>query len=409
MFYFQIFTKKSVFYLLVMITLFLTGCLKTKPFVPPSIPQASAAQSTYKTQSQPAIFHHAVQRGETLGSIANVYQVDYKQLANWNNIAPPYTIYPGQNLRIKKEVTDSQVPSSTIQVSYQSNNQSVKKTPRITRRKPRSYSSKKSNIKKNPNSPLKTTILYHQVKANETLFSIAQQYQKDYLQVARWNNLSSPYILKVGQRLRILSPPTKTRSFTKKSHTLTTQSATGQNASHTVVAGDTLYSVANTYGNSLADIARWNNLQPPYTLTPGQVLQVAKTAYVQPPQPKTLVSSVVHNTGYHKIVPGDTLYSISRRYGYSVSQLAAWNNLSPPYNNLSVGQTLRVYPPSGIVRKVRYRTGATSSGKYHSVVRGDTLYSISRRYGYSVNQVAAWNRLFPPYSLSIGQRLRVSP
>jgi peptidoglycan endopeptidase LytF len=407
MFYFQIFTKKCVFYLLVMTTLFLTGCLKTKPFTPPSIPQAA----TYKTQSQPTIFHHAVQRGETLGNIANRYQVDYKQLANWNNIAPPYTIYPGQNLRLKKEATASQVPSSTIRVSYESSNQAEKaeKAARVTRRKPRSYSSKKSNIKKQPNSQLKTTVLYHLVKPNETLFSIAQQYQKDYRQVAGWNNLSSPYTLTVGQRLRILSPPTNTRSSSKKSRTLTTQSATRQNASHTVVAGDTLYSVANTYGNSLADIARWNNLQPPYTLTPGQVLQVAKTAYVQPPQPKMLVSSVVHNTGYHKIVPGDTLYSISRRYGYSVSQLAAWNNLSPPYNNLSVGQTLRVYPPSGIVRKVRYRTGATSSGKYHHVVRGDTLYSISRRYGYSVNQVAAWNRLSPPYTLSVGQRLRVSP
>jgi len=407
MLYFQVFLKKSVFLLLMMTVVFFAGCFKTKPFMPP-IAQAQAAQpNNYKIQSQSAIYH-TVQSGETLGNIAKRYRVSYKQLANWNNIPAPYIIYPGQNLRINKTIATA----PAVRVVAPKNNDD-----RITRRKPRSYSSKKPNIKKIPNQKLKTTVLYHQVKPNETLVTIAKRYQKQWRQLASWNNLKPPYRLKVGQRLRIFSPPKPKKNKPKtnklktkqlklqKAATFTTQSSS-KGRFHTIMPGDTLYSVSNTYGSSLTDIARWNNLQPPYTLTPGKVLRIASQSRQPIPQP---IKTTRHNRGYHKIAPGDTLYSLSRRYGYSVSQLATWNKLSFPYDNLSVGQVLRVYPPSGIVKKVRYQTGATSSRKYHQVRKGETLYSISRRYGRHVNQVATWNRLFPPYTLLIGQRLRVSP
>ena len=43
---------------------------------------------------------HEVSRGETLFSIAWRYGIDYRQLANHNRISPPYTIYPGQRIRL---------------------------------------------------------------------------------------------------------------------------------------------------------------------------------------------------------------------------------------------------------------------------------------------------------------------
>lgn len=43
---------------------------------------------------------HVVQRGETLYSIAWQYGLNWHRLARWNNIQPPYTIYPGQRLRL---------------------------------------------------------------------------------------------------------------------------------------------------------------------------------------------------------------------------------------------------------------------------------------------------------------------
>ena len=43
------------------------------------------------------------------------------------------------------------------------------------------------------------------------------------------------------------------------------------------------------------------------------------------------------------------------------------------------------------------------------MVRGETLYRISQRYGYSVAQIAAWNKLHHPYNLPVGKQLQVSP
>lgn len=43
---------------------------------------------------------HLVDKGDTLYSIAWRYHLDYKSIASWNAIAPPYVIYPGQRLRL---------------------------------------------------------------------------------------------------------------------------------------------------------------------------------------------------------------------------------------------------------------------------------------------------------------------
>ena len=49
---------------------------------------------------------------------------------------------------------------------------------------------------------------------------------------------------------------------------------------------------------------------------------------------------------YHRVEPGETLYSIGWIYGYDYREIASWNNIPPPYN-LSPGLHLRVAPPSG--------------------------------------------------------------
>ncbi|MBK5967418.1 hypothetical protein CCR91_01145 [Thiorhodovibrio winogradskyi] len=54
--------------------------------------------------------------------------------------------------------------------------------------------------------------------------------------------------------------------------------------------------------------------------------------------------------GYYRILRGDTLMAVSRRTGRSVSTLAAWNNLRPPYQIYS-GSLLRVAPPRGAGRR----------------------------------------------------------
>lgn len=46
--------------------------------------------------------------------------------------------------------------------------------------------------------------------------------------------------------------------------------------------------------------------------------------------------------------------------------------------------------------------------KYHIVKKGDTLYAIARKYNVSANTISKLNGLKPPYSLNVGQRLQLS-
>ena len=56
---------------------------------------------------------HIVRQGETLYSIAFSYGLNFREVANWNNIASPYVIYPGQHLVLVPNSTAKVQPSVT--------------------------------------------------------------------------------------------------------------------------------------------------------------------------------------------------------------------------------------------------------------------------------------------------------
>ena len=143
----------------------------------------------------------------------------------------------------------------------------------------------------------------------------------------------------------------------------------------------------------------------------GQYKQETKDDYLVVPEygkPEQLSDNV------HVIVAGDTLYSLSKKYNTSVDQLAKLNNLSEPYQ-LSVGQKLQVAvkntPPvqdSLVVRKPVVSRGEMRVELQEiKIAPGDTLYSLSRKYSVPVNDLAVMNNIKPPFTLSVGQVLRV--
>lgn len=117
--------------------------------------------------------------------------------------------------------------------------------------------------------------------------------------------------------------------------------------------------------------------------------------------------------GQVTVLPGDTVYAISRRTGASPQAIIALNSLQPPYT-LSVGQSVRVpsnaVPPSRAAatdNTMRAQPVSASREGAHVVRTGDTLYSISRATGVSVSELARANRLRAPYTLEVGQTLLV--
>jgi N-acetylmuramoyl-L-alanine amidase len=60
---------------------------------------------------------------------------------------------------------------------------------------------------------------------------------------------------------------------------------------------------------------------------------------------------------------------------------------------------------NGIVKS--FNLPKKNSAVYHTVVSGDTVYSLSRTYGSSIQQIRDWNNLDASYTIYVGQRLRV--
>ena len=101
------------------------------------------------------------------------------------------------------------------------------------------------------------------------------------------------------------------------------------------------------------------------------------------------------NENYYIVKKGDSLWSISNKYGLSVDELKDLNNLSS--NNLSVGQKLLIKDTSS----------SDDLGIYYTVKAGDTLYGIANEYGLSVDELKSMNGL-SNNNLSVGQKLLVS-
>jgi LysM repeat protein len=103
-------------------------------------------------------------------------------------------------------------------------------------------------------------------------------------------------------------------------------SATPALIQHVVRRGDTLSSLARQYATTTAEIQALNtSLADPNYLTPGTTLSI---------RPNTAPAARTH-----RVTRGETLSSIARRYGVSVSALSQANGLNDP-NQLYAGQLL---------------------------------------------------------------------
>ena len=145
-----------------------------------------------------------------------------------------------------------------------------------------------------------------------------------------------------------------------------------------VVSGDTLYSIANKLDTTVSELKQINNLST-NSLKIGQILKI----------PTKVVD--IGDTELYQVKAGDTLYSIANKYNISVNELKTINNLTN--NNLSVGQLLNV--PSGL-----------SLVNSYIVEKGDTLYSIAKKFDISVNKLKEYNNLTNNL-LNVGQKILI--
>ncbi len=207
------------------------------------------------------------------------------------------------------------------------------------------------------------------VAKGDTLYSIARRYGTTVVEIMRVNGLQSD-LLYVGQVLSIASPSTTGSPFGPAGYVV-----------HTVVRGDTIFSLARRYGTTVEAIVQANRLTGP-DIYVGQILSI-------PSSSAALAEGVRYTVGR-----GDTLFSIARHYGITVEELKGGNQLTGDI--IYIGQILSI-PTTA--------TPATEGVRY-TVSGGDTLFSIARSYGTTVEGIKRVNQLHDDV-IYVGQILSI--
>jgi murein DD-endopeptidase MepM/ murein hydrolase activator NlpD len=233
---------------------------------------------------------HVVEPGETLGGIANRAGVSSEAIAKANGLEPPYMVRIGQKLTI-------------------------------------------------PDGGASGADEFYEVTSGETLNGIANRSGVSARALAAANGLEPPYVVRVGQKLRI---PGKASGGTAPVRTAARTIPAGASGTppeeetvHIVTPGETLGGIAARARVPRVLIAEANGLTPPFIVKTGQKLQIPRTRR-------------------HQVQAGDSGFSISYKYAVPWEQIATANGIDPEAP-VRAGQNLLIptllNPPAAGVAK----------------------------------------------------------
>lgn len=218
----------------------------------------------------------------------------------------------------------------------------------------------------------------HRVATGETLGRIAARYGVDVASLVKANSLRNANRIVVGQQLVV--PVAGGRESDGAVAEVATATDAPPPAEHTVRRGDTLSGIARQHGLSVAQLKQYNDLDH-------DMIRVGQVLSLQGGTDRSRTHTVQHT-----VQPGETLTAIAARFGVTVTQIVAWNDLTDP-SMVRSGQRLTLRVPHG---------GWVS----YTVRRGDSLGRIATRHQCSVADLKAWNGLTTSV-IHPGQSLRI--
>lgn len=131
------------------------------------------------------------------------------------------------------------------------------------------------------------------------------------------------------------------------------------------------------------------------------------TTTKSPAPAKTTKQQKASENVYHVIAEGDTMYKIAGKYGIKVSELCRLNNMQET-DILQIGRKLLVKSKSTSTKQqTSTKPKQNTTGQYHTIEEGDTLYKIAGKYNTKVSELCRLNNIQETTILQIGMKLRV--
>ena len=178
---------------------------------------------------------------------------------------------------------------------------------------------------------------------------------------------------------------------------------------HTVSKGETSYGIAKKYQ---IDLNEFFNFNPSASngLSKGDTLKIPIKTFVN----QTIDNEIDSSIKIHKVMPGETLWSIAKIYGIRLPTIKAYNKLST--NELSESQLLLIpniqSDTSNMVQPLFKHVDHPMLKKcdtliIHKVKKKETLYSISKKYTVGLDQIIKNNPFLNEFGLKKDQELKI--
>ena len=334
---------------------------------------------------------HRVRSRETISQVARKYGVTTSQIKKWNGLRSGklrknqvLKIYVTQRVKVpvenkeqtkptpqEQETTTAQVDNSTTEVDETTTEEPVVEEPK----------------------PVKTdAVKYHKVRRNETLSSIARRYGITVSQLKRWNGLRSN-TAKVGTTLKVSNPSKQTTTTT-----MTNKTDNEKQKYYTVKRGDSLSSIADRFGVTVAQLREWNGIED-NNINAG--VRIAVDASASRRVSKTESKSEVKTTTY-TVKKGEGLGAIAERHGMTLQEIRELNGLKD--NNIQAGQKLKV---TGKASDERTESKPEVKTTTYTVKKGEGLGAIAERHGMTLQEIRELNGL-KDNNIQAGQKLKVT-
>ena len=318
---------------------------------------------------------HIVKKGESLFLIAQLYNLSVGTLKEINELEDG-KIFVGQEIKLVKEVN-----TETAAKDQEKQTKEIK----------------------------------HKVGSGETLASIARKYNVSVEEMKRVNKLQDSKI-RVGQEIKIITENSAEilASNEEKSENTNSKLTTKTMAAtkHKVGSGETLASIARKYNISMEQLKQANNIKD-NKIFAGQELVVSSDAQVQAiaASEGQKHTTTKNEEQTHKVTTGETLVSIAKKYNTTPEELKKLNGIEN--GKIFAGQTLRISdknqtePIAETEQALKTDQKKTSVKKIvHKVRSGESLFSISKLYNVSIDDIKAFNNLTSP-NLQSGQTLQI--
>ncbi len=218
-----------------------------------------------------------------------------------------------------------------------------------------------------PTTPASGFQAVYIVKDGDQLLKIARQFGVTLTALKTYNGLVSDLIFP-GQRLLIPIPTPRTPTATVPA---------GANI-YIVRPGDQLIPIARLFGITVSQLRTANGLTTSSVIVPGQRLVIPT------PLPPTVTPV---GQQIYIVQPGDQLIAVARRFGLTPASLKLANGLTS--DTLYTGQRLIIPAPT----PVRTPTALPPGAQLYTVLPGDQLTFLGRKFGVSVAAIKAANRL----------------